>query len=164
MLAAGVIGQPEPLTTVRLETENPPDPADREGRQSRGAGHPGPQPVRGPLGRGLQGVDDDPLDLLHPDHRRPGDVDQPVKTMLDEPVAPLTHRGHDIPTPRATSALDAPVEHSSTMRHLSASAWADLRLRAHLMSWPLSSPDNVSSTAAGPLLRPISQEPVKNQK
>ena len=72
--------------------------------------------------------------------------------------------GTDIPTPRATSALDAPVEHSSTMRHLSASAWADLRLRAHLMSWPLSSPDNVSSTAAGPLLRPISQEPVKNQK
>ena len=69
--------------------------------------------------------------------------------------------GTDIP-PRATSALDAPVEHSSTMRHLS--AWADLRLRAHLMSWPLSSPDNVSSTAAGPLLRPISQEPVKNQK
>ena len=61
MLAAGVIGQPEPLTTVRLETEGPPDPADREGRQSRGAGHPGPQPVRGPLGRGL----------THRGHRHP---------------------------------------------------------------------------------------------
>lgn len=108
MLAAGVIGQPEPLTTVRLETENPPDPADREGRQSRGAGHPGPQPVRGPLGRGLQGVDDDPLDLLHPDHRRPGDVDQPVKTMLDEPVAPLTHRGHRHPHPACDLRVGRP--------------------------------------------------------
>ena len=80
---------------MRLEAEGSPDPPDRGGRQSRVTGHPGPRPVRGPLGRGLQGVDDDLLDLLHPDHRRParpGLVNQPVKTTLNEPAAPLAHR------------------------------------------------------------------------
>jgi len=80
-----------------------------------------------------------------------------VSGRLSQETAPIMPARDTTPRPK-----DAPVEHSSTMRHLS--AWADLRLRAHLMSWPLSSPDNVSSTAAGPLLRPISQEPVKNQK
>ncbi len=97
-----VVGELEPVLSVGLEVEGPPDPPDRRAREPAALGHLRPRPVRGVARCRLQRGHHHVLDLLGADRRRPARsrlVDQPVEAVLDEPGPPLTHRRRRTPDP-----------------------------------------------------------------
>jgi hypothetical protein len=91
--------------------------------------------VRAPVGRGgLQRVHHHLLDLLVTDGAgpaRPAGVVETVQPLRDEPAPPLSTVASPTPTDPATSLLDIPSAHASTIRARDASACEVLALRAH---------------------------------
>jgi site-specific DNA recombinase len=97
-----VLGELPRLLPVRLQPERLPDPQHRRLRQAHLARHRPRRPMRGVLGRALQGLDDHRLDLRVGDRARPPGprlVGQPVEAMLGEPATPLAHHRAVNPEP-----------------------------------------------------------------
>ena len=88
----------------------------------------------------LQRGDDDLLDLVQQDRRRParpGLVDQPVQPPLDEPAPPLRHRLlADPQRSRPPECSTPPSAHASTILDRNANACVDFARRAHRCSCP----------------------------
>src|SRR5664280_625034 len=75
-----------------LQTEGPPDPADRRLGHARRLGHRPRRPVRRVIGFLLQRLHDDDLHRIIGDgarRTRSGLVDQPIESRGDEPAPPL---------------------------------------------------------------------------
>jgi hypothetical protein len=85
----------ERLRAVRLQAKGAPDPAHRRHRQPARLGHRPQAPVRRTLGHRGQRAAHQRRDRLVADPPRragPGLVEQPVRALAREPLAPLAHR------------------------------------------------------------------------
>lgn len=88
-------GELEGILQVRLEIELLPDPPDGGLRQPGAGRHGGTRPVRVLARSGFQRRDDNVLDLVEQDGRRPPRprlVGQTLQPPLDEPGPPAVHR------------------------------------------------------------------------
>src|ERR1019366_852213 len=89
-------GQLEAFGPVRLQSEGPPDQADRRLAHPQGVGHRTGGPVGGVGWLLFQGLYDHGLDFVVGDgarRPRPRLVEQTLEALLHEPAAPLAHGG-----------------------------------------------------------------------